>query len=122
MIRAGNLRSRVNIERELDPADRGLAGETQPKWQVIERGKGVAAQIQGVGGGEKVRGVMIEAGITSLVTVRWRADIKPSMRLVYQSNLAGVRVLNISRAIDPDGRKTELMLLCEENVNDRPLD
>jgi head-tail adaptor len=73
----------------------------------------VWAEILSVGGGEKVRGIQIEAGIDSLVTIRWRAGVKPTY---YFAERKTNRRLNIVKASDPDGRRVWLNCQCKEVV------
>ncbi len=104
-IRAGDLNSRVTIQAPSgSPADDG-----QPSGEYEDFLTGVPAQIRGVGGGEFIRGVQVQAGITNLITIRFRDDVTPNMRVIY-----GERTLNIQAAIDPEGRRRELQLHCKE--------
>ena len=61
------------------------------------------------GGAEYVRGRQIEANVDVMVEIRYRSDITPDMRIVW-----GSRTLNITRAFDPDGRKTRTVMYCKE--------
>lgn len=104
----GRLRQRVSIQAATTPTD-GEAGPTYATWlrnvpaEVIEAGGAMA------GGGERVRGRMIEAGLSAVVTIRYRDDISPTMRLVY-----GTRYLNIVSVTDPTGYRMETVLTCKE--------
>lgn len=69
-------------------------------------------EVLSVGGGERVRGVQIEAGIDTVVAMRFRNDLDPTMQIVHDG-----RSLNIVRASDPDGRRRELIVQCKELVS-----
>ena len=71
--------------------------------------------VLGVGGGENIRGQQVEAGVTSLVRIRYPRGTRPaaSMRLLIGTG-ATQRVLNISRVLDKDGWQRELWLHCKE--------
>jgi len=60
-------------------------------------------------GSEKLRGGRLEGASDTRITFRWRAGIDTRMRLS-----AGTRRFAIRAAFDPDGRKRELVCLCEE--------
>lgn len=105
MIRAGRLRDLVQIESDRASAD------SAPDWQPIADGR-CWAGIEATSGGERLRGQQIEAGVTTLVTLRYRPDVTSRMSIVPLREPA--RRLNIVKAVDPDGRREELMCQCQE--------
>jgi len=100
---APRLKHRVDIEEPTTPS----TGETNPTYSALVRR--VPAEVLETGGGERVRGRQIEAGIDAVITIRYRSDVTPVMRLKY-----GSRYFNIVRAIDRTGRTRALELLCKE--------
>lgn len=106
-MRAGTLRHYIDIQYENSSADGN--GQLIPSWTNITNGTNIPAEVLAVGGGERVRGQQIEAGVTTLVTMRYRSDVTALMRIVH-----GSRNLNIVRAVDPDGRSRRLVCQCQE--------
>ena len=99
---AMRLRHRVAIESATTEA----TGEPNPSYSTLAT---VAAEVIETTGGEWIRGRQVEAGINALVTIRWRDDVTPRMRVKY-----GTRYLNIESAIDPTGYRSEMLLTCKE--------
>jgi hypothetical protein len=64
--------------------------------------------------GERARGLQIEAGVDSLVTIRFREGVKP---LYYLLEKRTNRRFNVVKSVDQDGRKMWLSLLCKEVPN-----
>lgn len=103
-----NLRHRVTIQRAKEAQN--SFGEPVLEWQDVGK---VWARVEDLSGREyfAARQVAV-AEVTTRVTIRWRDDVKPSMRI-----LAGSRVLDVRSVIDPDGRRRELQLMCREVVS-----
>ena len=101
----GDLRHRVTIRKP--NANQDETGQPIEDWAtdggVIARN--VPAAFQAVSGGERTRGIQIEAGETALFSFRYRSDVTTEMR-IYK----GSEAWNILRAIDPDGKR--IRLLC----------
>jgi SPP1 family predicted phage head-tail adaptor len=109
-MRAGRLRHRVRLEQRV--TERGAMGQEKPDspWEAVANGVSVPAEVLGVSGGERVRGLTIEEGITSMVTIRYRSDVTADMRFVHDG-----RYLNINGPpVDREGRKRELVCMCQE--------
>jgi SPP1 family predicted phage head-tail adaptor len=107
MLQAGRLHHGITIQAPTNTGD--SSGQPIPAWNAITDGTNVRAEVVPVGGGERIRGVQIEPGITTVVTIRWRANVTPECRVIH-----GTRTLNIVRADDPNGRKEMLLLQCNE--------
>lgn len=104
---AGDMRHKVTIRKP--NATQDGAGQPIEDW-TSEAGvvaRNVPAAMQHVGGGERARGIQIEAGETVLFTLRFRDDVDTTMRLYH-----GSTAWNIMRAIDPDGRRIRLLCTC----------
>jgi len=107
----GDYRHRVTIRKPNATQDEG--GQPIEDW-VSDNGviaRNVPAAFTAVTGGERTRGIQIEAGETALFTLRWRDDVDVTMRL-YQGSIAW----NILRAVDPDGRRVRLLCTCSRVV------
>ena len=107
-MRAGRLRARVTIQ------ERGLSrnelGEALADWSTVAT---VPADVRMASGDERFvgGGDVEQASITHVVRMRYRSDVTPLERLLH-----GERVLDIVSAVDPDGRRRELVLRCVERL------
>lgn len=108
-MQAGRLRERVVIQKEVVSRD-SFGAEVNP-WQDVAT---VWASVRPGASGERFISAadQMQATITHTVRIRQRAGVSPKMRLLW-----GSRVLNIQSVVDPDGRRREVLLLCEEIVD-----
>lgn len=97
------LRELVDIQTATTPT----TGETTPTYANLATG--LWAEVLETGGSEYIRGRQIEAGISAIVTIRYRADVTPRMRVKW-----GSRYLYVVYAIDPTGQRVATELLCKE--------
>ena len=107
-MQAGKLRERVTIQRETVTRD-SFGAEVNP-WKDVTT---VWASVRPGASGERFISAadQMQATITHTVRIRQRAGISPKMRLLW-----GTRKLDIQSVVDPDGRRREVLLLCEEIV------
>lgn len=105
-MQAGRLRERVTIQRQSVTRD-DYGGEVIA-WVNV---KTVWASILPRSSAERfISGSAQELSkISHTVRVRYRSGITPKMRLAW-----GSRVLYVETITDPDGRRRELVLMCEE--------
>ena len=104
-VRAGDLRHRVTIQQLVVGQDD--YGQPLNTWKDAAT---VWAKVEDLTGREYFAAQQVPtAEVSTRVTIRWRADIEPAMRVVH-----GARVLDIKAVLDPDGRKRELQLMCQE--------
>lgn len=107
-MRAGILRHRVSIEELGTLIDDW--GQPIEAWTAILTN--VPSEVRDIRGREFWSGGQTPAGeVTTRVRIRWRDDIAllRQMRVVHQD-----RVLAVEAILDPDGRRTELHLMCQE--------
>lgn len=102
----GKLRHRVTLQ-ELVKTDDGYGGIVET-WQDVAT---VWAAIEPLRGNERYTAQQVQSELTHKVTIRYRAGIKPQMRILY-----GNRVFDIEAVIDVDERHRWLELLCSEVV------
>jgi SPP1 family predicted phage head-tail adaptor len=109
-MRAGVLNTRAALQARV-ASDDGAGGELVAYTTVASLWLGIAAQS----GRELTAAKQQNAQLTHLVTARYRPDAATlaRMRLVVGTP-SGARVLEIHAAYDPDGRREQLHLLCEE--------
>ncbi len=104
-MRAGELRHRVTIQRLVTGQDD--YGQPLDAWQDVAT---VWAKVEDLTGREYFQAQQVPTvQVSSRVTIRWRSDVKPEMRV-----LASNRLLDIKAALDPDGKRRELQLMCLE--------
>ena len=106
-MKVGKLRHRVTIQR-LEEVDDGYGG-VEEKWQNVAT---VWASVEPLRGNERYTAQQVQAELTHKVTIRYRAGIKPQMRLVY-----GNRILEIEAVIDVEERHKWIELLCSEIIS-----
>jgi len=102
----GKLRHRITLQ-EIIKTDDGYGG-------IVETWKDIAtvwAAIEPLKGTERYQAQQVQSELTHKVTIRYRAGIKPQMRILY-----GNRVFDIEAVIDVDERHRWLELLCSEVV------
>lgn len=105
-MRAGELRHRITFQRRgTDPTTGGLTD-----WVDYVT---VWAKVEDLSGRDYFKAQMLgEASlVTSRITVRWRPDLNPHMRVKF-----GNRTFNIKAILDsdPDGRRRFLQIMCTE--------
>lgn len=103
-MRAGQLRERVTLQAPLRTPDG--AGGADIGWSEVAT---LWARVEAQGGGELPAGERLEARARLEVTIRFRADVTPAMRLVWRG-----RALDIRASADSDGRRRFLTLDCME--------
>lgn len=106
MLRAGDLRHRVRLQREARTDD-GAGGATvrfvDVCWLWCEVRTTLTRTL--------VEGKKLNPKLTHTVRMRYREGLTPDLRLVY-----GSQALRIDSIADPTGERIELMALCEELV------
>lgn len=108
MISAGMLRHRVTL-RELVETDNDY-GEKERSWQ--DNGS-VWALVEDMRGRERYLARQAQSEVDATVTIRYRDDIVPTMRIAH-----GSRELQIDSIVRPDDRGRFLELLCREIPSD----
>jgi SPP1 family predicted phage head-tail adaptor len=105
-MQPGEMDQRVRIERKADVAD-GMGGFTSG-WTTVAT---VWAKVEPVSGRERDMAAQTEAPRNYRITIRRRADLLDSDRLVWSR-----RTLNIRFIADAGGRQAYLLLDAEMGV------
>jgi SPP1 family predicted phage head-tail adaptor len=105
-MRAGRLRHRITIQDYTE--SQNSFGEATKNWTDYAT---VWAAVEPVKGREFWESQQINAEITTKVTMRYLAGIKPKMRILYDT-----RIFEIDSVINVDERNRELQLLVKETV------
>jgi len=105
-MRAGRLRHKVTIQDYTE--SQNTFGEVTKNWTDYAT---VWAAVEPVKGREFWESQQINAEITTKVTLRYLAGVKPKMRILYDT-----RIFEIDSVINVDERNRELQLLVKEMV------
>lgn len=105
-MRGGLLRHRITIEQRESGVD--TLGQPLDGWSVVS--EKVPAEVRDIRGREFWVSQQVPAGeVTTRVRVRYRTDLTRQMRILHQA-----AIFEIVAILDPDGRSTELHLMCRE--------
>lgn len=109
-MRSGTLRERVTIQSFTAVQD--AHGEPIKTWSNLATNPTVWANVGSRASGERFisGGEQVQASVSHTVRIRYREDVTVLMRLIWRTN----RTLQIENVIDPDGRKSDLVLMCSE--------
>lgn len=110
-INAGAMRERVTIQARAEQQD--SAGELQLSWNIFARAR---AELMRTPGREVFDSIERNARVPTTFKLRFLDGVLPKMRLIDSKS----RVFNIVSAMDPTGRREELLVTCLELVEDTP--
>ena len=107
-MQAGKLRQRVTIQQAV--VTRDSYGADAPAWQDLAT---VWARVVTTSGTETIGVEQVAlATVVHEVTIRWRGDVQPTMRLLWEGH-----TLLIHAVLD-DHLKRELVLSCSEIIDE----
>lgn len=98
---AAQLYYRITLQQRSTAQD--AYGQQAAAWSDVAS---VWAGIEHTDGKEDVASASVQPTTTAKVTIRWRADVTPKMRVVYRG-----QAWNIG-AVLPQRNNRELLLLC----------
>ena len=107
-MQAGQLRHKLDIEKELATQDN--YGQPTQEWVAFL--SGIWAAIEPLSGREYYAAQQAIAEISHMVRIRYKAGIKPKMRV----KLGDARYFNIVSVIDIKEAHRELHLMCTEVI------
>ena len=107
-MQAGKLRRRIEIQRRTATQDD--YGQPLTTWTTEIT---TQAEFEPLNGRELVAAQAVQSEVTHTVTIRYRAGISPSMRVVHRGILYGIE------AVVPDQTSgvRYLTLMCTDGVN-----
>lgn len=108
-LSAGDLNRRVLIQRRNTTTD-AVYGSRSTQWVDVAT---VWAQISPMGGQEVLLAEAIKSKSTHQVTMRYRTNIDPTCRIVYQGRYFDINSMN-----DVDTAHEYLQLMCTEGVSE----
>ena len=103
---AGLMRHRIRIQKQT--STRNKLGELVDSWEDVAN---VRASINPLSGRDFMAAMQDQAEVTHKVTIRYNADVKASMRVLY-----GNRVFDILHIIDTWEQHREMVLMCKELI------
>jgi SPP1 family predicted phage head-tail adaptor len=106
MTTIGDLRDVVTIQAS--GTDQDDIGDTVPSWGSFVT---LRANVRDLSGRELIAAQAVQNQVTTLITIRWRDDIVPSMRVVR-----GADVFVIQDVLNPSGKRDWLQLMCVRGV------
>ena len=109
-MRAGELRHRLTLQAPVET--RSANGDFVPSWQTVAT---VWAGIKSIRGQEFWAGAQVYAEASHEIRLRYRTDVRPHWRLAWDER-TGTRYLDILGVLDPDGKRSDLVLPCREVV------
>ncbi|MCA3068117.1 MAG: phage head closure protein [Rhodocyclaceae bacterium] len=106
MLQSGKLDKRVSIQQQSSTRDD--LNQKVDTWTTLNNGA-VWASVQPLRASEAISYDAKQMLLTHRVTIRFRSDVTPDMRLLF-----GSRILKIVSMRNPDERGELIELLCEE--------
>jgi SPP1 family predicted phage head-tail adaptor len=108
---SGGLRHRVDIQRRVETQD-ATTGESVASWTTVYTS--VPAKIEPLSVREFMAAQAAQSGITARITIRYRAGMSASMRLVH-----GSTIYNPEGFLpDKESGQEYLTIPCSTGVND----
>jgi SPP1 family predicted phage head-tail adaptor len=109
-MRAGTLDERITWQQAILVQDE--YGEPIATWTNLAANPVTWSSVLSRASGERFLsgGVQVMAEVSHTVRIRYRTDITVQMRGVWRND----RYLYIENVVDPDGRKSDLVLMCRE--------
>lgn len=108
-ITTGSLIDRVVIQQNTTTAD--SQGGRASSWGTLAT---VWANVRPARASEQQQAEALGSHVDYAVTIRYRADVTPSMRLSWTPYGGSARTIQILGAHDVDGRRQFLLLTCAE--------
>lgn len=109
-MRAGTLDERITWQYATEVQD--AYGEPIKTWVDVPTDPTTWSNVQSRAAGERFisGGEQVLATVSHTVRIRYRTDLTVQMRGVWRTS----RYLYVENVVDPDGRKSDLVLMCRE--------
>jgi SPP1 family predicted phage head-tail adaptor len=109
-INPGAMREQVQLQQRT--TQQSSSGAPLPVWNVFAT---VRAEVMRLPGREVYASAERNARVPTTWKLRWLDGVTPDMRLINRN-----KVFNIKSAIDPTGRREELLVTAEELTGETP--
>ena len=116
-VTSGDLTEKVTIRRKVTAPD-GQGGRTTT-WALLghQPDSGLWASVVALSTAEQLRAAAIGAKLTYTVTIRYRADVTPQMRVTWRPYQATtLKTLEIHGVPPVDGKREWVQLDCSEVI------
>ncbi|MET4163728.1 SPP1 family predicted phage head-tail adaptor [Marinobacterium sp. MBR-111] len=110
-MRSGRLNTPVTFERKAGGKDQ--YGHPTDDWQPVPGLVDIWANVKPITGRERWASQHVTNTATLAVTIRYRDDITPDMRIAF----GNMRLEIVGPPINLDNRNRELVITCEEDSN-----
>jgi SPP1 family predicted phage head-tail adaptor len=104
-LRSGYLSTKVTMQQPVISQDE--LGQPVNKWVDVAT---VWANLSDISGREFIASAALQNTVQTKITIRYRAGIVPTMRVVHQAS-----IYNIEAVLGQD--KTSLLLMCSRGTN-----
>ncbi len=109
-MQAGKLRHRIQIYSPVETRDAN--GGFVRSWNLDEI---VWGSVEALSGKELIEGAQVNSQVTHKVTIRYRAGMTTTMRLISRDI-----ILNIENVINPMNTTKELVIQCKQVTGQGP--
>jgi SPP1 family predicted phage head-tail adaptor len=110
----GRFNKRLTIQEDVS-ITANVFGELVPSWRTLEIHGKCWGQLEQISGRELLSSQQVIGEITTVVTIRWRADLATALsrknRFIVDETQ---QILEIISVTDPDGRRRILVCACGE--------
>jgi SPP1 family predicted phage head-tail adaptor len=103
-MKIGDLRHRVVLQRKEITEDE--LKQQSEAWVDIAT---VWSAIEPLSGREYFAAKQVNAEVSAKITIRYRKDVSPDMRVIYDG-----RIFEVLSVINPKERRESLVLMCRE--------
>lgn len=110
--RVGQLRDYITIQQKTTTTDTQLGRSVS--WSALASDVAAAVRPWPRAGGETIRAQAITAQMDYEIEIRYRADVTPTMRVLWTPYDGAQKTLEIFEATPKDGRRERLLLQCSE--------
>ena len=111
MLAAGELNERVTLQQR-DTTSQNSLGENVAAW--VDVGTSIAAKVEPISGREYFAAAQMQSTIDVRFTIRHRAGVLPTMRVMWRGNAYDI----VGEPIDPNARREWLELMTVHGKRD----
>ena len=111
---APRMRHRVDIQNFASVQDSDTGAVTDSWTSILSTDEPlIPAEIWPMSGREFVAAQAIQAGVSTKITIRYRTDVEPRMRVVHDGDFYDIKAV----LPDPSLRR-HMLLMCSSGVNE----
>ncbi len=110
-VNAGSLDKRITLQQRVSGKD--ARGQESTSWENLATLPTVWARAEPLRGREYFAAGQVQSEVTVRFTIRYRADVEPTMRVLWRS-----QPYEIVSVIDTRAEGVQLELMCMSGVRD----